>query len=475
MTGKPSRSFVMTIAASGLVACIGYVVAATLVTSQSYPINDDVDDPAVWGKVFPLYYELYLRTADMQRTRHGGSEAEPRTPTKADPRSVVAKSKVEEDAGLRAMWQGYAFAVDFREDRGHAYMLEDQTYTKRTQVVAQPGACMNCHASTYVAYKNAGKGDITRGFEIINQMPFPDAIKLVKHPVSCIDCHDSQTLALRVTRPAFIEGIRALKASQGIKDFEVNKQATRQEMRAYVCGQCHVEYYFSGAERRLVFPWSKGLEVENILAYYDEIGFRDWTHRDTGAPALKAQHPEFELWSQGVHARSGVTCSDCHMPRVDYKGSNISDHWVRSPLLNIGNACVGCHQRKDAKVTEQDLRDRVDEIQERHWKLRQGAMTGLVSLIDDLKAAKAAGRTDADLRTALYLQRRAQFYLDFVEAENSTGFHAPQEAARILGESIDSSRQGQIAVRDSNFKPTVAIVDIPPPPKLPPLKAPTEK
>ena len=260
------------------------------------------------------------------------------------------------------------------------------------QVVAQPGACMNCHASTYVAYKKAGNGDITKGFERINQMPFADAIKLVKHPVSCIDCHDSQTLALRVTRPAFIEGMRALKASQGIKDYDVNKQATRQEMRAYVCGQCHVEYYFQGAERRLVFPWSKGLKVENIMAYYDEIGFRDWTHRDTGAPALKAQHPEFEMWSQGVHARSGVTCSDCHMPRMEYKGATVSDHWVRSPMLNIKNACLGCHQRHDAKITEQDLKDRVDEIQDRHWKLRQDAMTALVGLIDDLKAARAAGR-----------------------------------------------------------------------------------
>ena len=74
---------------------------------------------------------------------------------------------------FRAMWQGYAFAIDFREDRGHAYMLEDQTYTKRTQVVAQPGACMNCHASTYVAYKKAGNGDITKGFER-NQ---PDALR----------------------------------------------------------------------------------------------------------------------------------------------------------------------------------------------------------------------------------------------------------------------------------------------------------
>jgi nitrite reductase (cytochrome c-552) len=452
------------------------MATATLaLAALPYPIDDNADDPAIWGKAFPLQYELYLKTVDTTRTKYGGSEALPHSPKQGDPRSIVSQSKVEEDPGLKAMWQGYAFAEDFREERGHAYMLEDQTYTRRQVVAAQPGACMNCHASTYVAYKKLGDGDITKGFEKVNQMPYAEARKLVKHPVSCIDCHDSRTLRLRVTKPAFIEGIKAFKASQGIKDYDVNKQATHNEMRAYVCGQCHVEYYFKGAERRLVYPWAKGLKIDDIQTYYDEIGFRDWTHKDTGAPALKAQHPEFEVWSQGIHARSGVTCSDCHMPQMKYKKATVSDHWVRSPMLNVKNACLGCHQRHDAKITEQELKNRVEEIQDRHWKLRQDAMAALVGLIDDLKAAKAAGKSNDDLKTALYLQRRAQFYLDFIEAENSTGFHAPQEAARILGESINFARQGQIAVRDPSFKPTVAVVDIPPPLTLPPLAPPAAK
>jgi nitrite reductase (cytochrome c-552) len=432
--------------------------------SEPSPITDDVDDPAVWGKLYPLYYELYMKTVDMERTKYGGSEAVPHVPTKADPRTIVARSKVEEDIGLKTMWQGYAFAADFREERGHAYMLEDQTFTRRQQVVQQPGACMNCHASTYVAHKKAGDGDVTKGFEKVNAMPYAEAAKLVKHPVACIDCHDATTMALRITRPAFVEGIRAYKASQGISNYDVNRQATPQEMRAFVCGQCHVEYYFKGAEKRVVFPWAKGIKVEEIQAYYDEIGFRDWTHKDTGAPALKAQHPEFELWAQGVHARAGVTCADCHMPKVQYKGATLSDHWVRSPVLNIRNACLGCHRKHDAKVTEKELKDRVEQIQDRHWNLREHAMTALMALIADLKQAKEAGRPDAELVTARYLQRRAQFYLDFVEAENSTGFHAPQEAARILAESLNYARQGQLAIRDPRFTPTVAVVDIPPPP-----------
>jgi nitrite reductase (cytochrome c-552) len=249
-------------------------------------------------------------------------------------------------------------------------------------------------------------------------------------------------MALRVTRPAFIEGIRAVKASQGTPNYDVNTMAPRQEMRAYVCGQCHVEYYFKGAEKRLTFPWSKGLRVDQILSYYEENPHDDWTHAETGAPVLKAQHPEFEMWNQGIHARSGVACADCHMPYVRVGALKISDHHIRSPVLNINNACQTCH-----KWPEEELRQRVYGIQDRVFALRNRAMDSLVALIGDLREARSRGIAEDHLALPRKLQRHAQFMLDFVEAENSMGFHAPQEALRILGESIDYSRQGQLALR----------------------------
>ncbi|HXH83854.1 MAG TPA: ammonia-forming cytochrome c nitrite reductase subunit c552 [Candidatus Tectomicrobia bacterium] len=405
-------------------------------------LTDDTTDPAIWGKNFPLQYDGYVRTVDQVRTRYGGSEAIPRTPTGADPRSIVAQSRLEEDPRLKTMWAGYAFARDFREERGHAYMLEDQTYTERQIAAKQPGTCLHCHASVYVPYRQAGGGDLMAGFERMNRMPFAEARALVTHPVACIDCHDPGTMQLRVTRPGFLEGIRALKAAEGVRDYDVNRMATRQEMRAYVCGQCHVEYYFRGPEKRLVYPWAKGLTVEQILAYYDEERFRDWVHAETGAPVLKAQHPEFEMWSQGIHARSGVACADCHMPYTRVGAQKISDHHVRSPLLNVNRACQTCH-----RWSEDELRARVRTIQDRTFGLRNRAMDALVALVADIRQAAAAGRPEADLERARRFQRTAQFYLDFIEAENSTGFHAPQEAARILAESIDFTRQGQVALR----------------------------
>lgn len=408
-------------------------------------LSDDIDDPAIWGQNFPLQYDAYRRTVDQQRTRYGGSEAVPRQPSSVDPRSVVAQSRLDEDPRLRTLWAGYAFSKDFREERGHAYMLDDQTFTERQQVTKQPGTCMNCHASLYVPYKKLGGGDIVKGFEQINKLPYVEARKLVNHPVACIDCHDSQTMALRVTRPAFMEGMRALKAGQGVQDYDVNAMATRQEMRAFVCGQCHVEYYFKGPDKRLTYPWSKGLKVDDILRYYEENPHDDWTHADSGAPVLKAQHPEFEMWNQGIHARSGVTCADCHMPYVRVGALKISDHHVRSPVLNINNACQTCH-----KWPEEELRARIETIQGRVFGLRNRAMEAVVALIADLKAARTRGVSEAELDLPRKLQRRAQFMLDFVEAENSTGFHAPQEAERILAESIDYARQGQLALRGGN-------------------------
>ena len=187
-----SRSAVLTVALVTGVATA--VIAALLVNIMErkgeaqnsffrvVELTDETVDPAIWGKNFPLQYDGYLRTVDQQRTRYGGSEAMPRSPTEADPRSIVAQSRLEEDPRLKTMWAGYAFATDFRKKRGHAYMLEDQTFTERVQNFKQPGTCIHCHASVYVPYKKAGNGDLIKGFEHYNQMPYAEARKDFTHP-----------------------------------------------------------------------------------------------------------------------------------------------------------------------------------------------------------------------------------------------------------------------------------------------------
>ncbi|WP_372846482.1 ammonia-forming cytochrome c nitrite reductase subunit c552, partial [Pontiella sp.] len=167
--------------------------------------------------------------------------------------------------------------------------------------------------------------------------------------------------------------------------------------------------------------------------------FYDYKHKESGAEILKAQHPEFELWSQGIHSRSGVACADCHMPYMRDGASKVSDHWVRSPLLNVNRACQTCHH-----IAESEILARVDSIQQKNFDLLQRGGTALMELLDAVAVAKKAGATDEQLKPALEFQRQAQWRLDYIAAENSMGFHAPQEAARILAEAADYARQGQV-------------------------------
>jgi len=477
------RVVVLLVATAVFAAAVAAAIAALLVNIHERKreardpylklvrVGEDTTDPAPWGTNFPRQWDGYQRTVDETFTRFGGSEGAP------------APSRLAADPWLVRLFAGYAFALDFRQRRGHAYMLYDQEQTKRITERPQPGACLHCHASVIPTYRRLGGGDVMAGFVALGRMPYADAhAEVVKtgsadpvphgdtqtlehrdgaHPVSCVDCHDPETMALRATRPGFLVGIAQLAASdeptphlpsierwrrgERGRPYDPNVDASRQELRSFVCGQCHVEYY-CGPKTTLFFPWAKGLRVEQIEALYDETRFDDghrffdFVHGETGAEVLKAQHPEFETWSQGVHARAGVACADCHMPYRREGATKVSDHWVRSPLLNVARACQPCHP-----VAEAELAARVATIQDRTHALMQRSAAAAMDMLDAIVAAKAAGATDAQLAEARELQRKAQWRLDFVNAENSMGFHAPQETARVLAESIDYARQAERA------------------------------
>lgn len=497
MSSSQPRSFRWLAILTALVAVGSFAVIALLVNiferkqEARAPFVRVVDvteistDPEPWGLNFPLQYETYLKTADSERTEYGGSNALP-------------PSKLEKDPWLKRLFDGYAFSIDYREARGHAYMLSDQEVTKRVTEVQQAGACLHCHASLIPMYRRIGleqqgieatperlaesfdQESVLAGFEAVSQMNYEDVhAELTKtpdgvveategdphvgeaHPVSCIDCHDPKTLQIRVTRPGFIEGIAKLAESDDPvphlpsigkwrdsarrEPYNPNVDASRQEMRSFVCGQCHVEYYCAN-KMTLTFPWGNGLKAEDVEQEWDETEFPDggefydYIHKETGTKVFKAQHPEFELWSQGIHARAGVSCSDCHMPYEKQGATKFSSHWVRSPMLNINRSCQTCHN-----VPEAELQARVDTIQDRTRSLMDRAASAMTDMLDAIVAAQEAGATDEQLTPIRDLQRKAMWRLDFISSENSKGFHADQESARILGESIDYSRQAQAA------------------------------
>mgnify|MGYP000681123627 CR=1 FL=1 len=426
MSEKPvtrNRVFWLSAAlALGLLVMLGLAALLTNIQQRKaetleYPLRvvavaADELDPAVWGQNFPRHYDSFLRTRDdTLETPYGGS---------------VPYSKLERYPAMVRIWAGYAFSKDHNEERGHYYTTIDQKNTLRVQLVEQPGACINCHAA------EAPQLIAELGWETFNRTPYNELKDRLHIGSSCADCHDPETMALRITRPALRHALEA-------RGVDVD-QLSRQEMRTYVCAQCHVEYYFQGEGKLLTFPWSQGLTIDNIEAHYDDYGFKDWTHAESGAPMIKIQHPEYELWSTGLHAQSGVSCADCHMPYMREGAVKVSDHWLRSPLENVNQACQTCHRQE-----EEALRGRILTIQGRTAELLRRSEEALLDAIDAIMAAQAAGATEEQLAEARQLHRRASLRWDFVSSENSTGFHSPQEAARVLGMAIDFARQAQLA------------------------------
>jgi nitrite reductase (cytochrome c-552) len=467
-------------------------------------VTEATTDPEPWGQNWPHQFDGWKSTAGDEF--YGGS-------------SALTESKLESNPWLKRLYAGYAFSIDYREARGHAYMLYDQSVTERVTERPQAGACLHCHASTTVLYRRVGleaMGEtvndetlssefnmpaVMRGFEELSRRPYHEVLAMLyatpdgtpgentpvfpaapyggfdgkiagqevpadhaiigeAHPVTCIDCHDPESMSVRVTRPGFMNGIAALATSDASvphlpsverwrrgdrkQPYDPNVLASRQEMRSFVCGQCHVEYYCAN-KATLTFPWGNGLRAEDAEQFWEDFtfpddgaSFYDYVHGETGAKVFKVQHPEFELWSQGIHARSGVSCADCHMPYERQGAMKVSNHNVRSPMENINNACQQCHS-----VSESELRARVETIQSRTVALMDRAAGAMTEMLDAILEAKAAGATDQQLAEVFDLQRKAMWRLDYISSENSKGFHADQEAARILGESIDYSRRAQ--------------------------------
>jgi nitrite reductase (cytochrome c-552) len=244
-------------------------------------------------------------------------------------------------------------------------------------------------------------------------------------------------MRLIVTNPALKEAFER----QG-KDWTT---FTRQEMRTVVCANCHVEYYFKGDGKYLTLPWDNGTKVEEILTYYEEIDFKDWEYPETGTPALKAQHPEYEVFTAGsTHYNAGVSCADCHMPYSHEGATKFSSHDVHSPLLNPDASCGQCHTDTDYVV------ERVGIIQDQIAETKIVTEDAIVDAINAIKIAAADPKADtALLDEARKLHREAQYMWDLISAENSMGFHNPEYALKTLSESTNRARQAQMLAAQS--------------------------
>jgi nitrite reductase (cytochrome c-552) len=383
---------------------------AQLYFQMVHPIAEFEPRNYVWGENFPRQYQSYVRTMDTTfESRYAGS---------------THVQYLDRHPEMVIMWAGFAFSFDYEQARGHYYSVTDIHRTLRT-TIPQPATCWTCKSTDVPRMMNQmGVG------EFYNSTWEELGSEVVNH-IGCQDCHDPQTMNLRITRPALAEAWER----RG-KDI---LQSTHQEMRSLVCAQCHVEYYFRTGDRYLMFPFDHGFSAEAMEYYFDSLDFADWTHALSRAPMIKAQHPDYELYRTGIHAARGVSCADCHMPYIREGGIKFTNHHLRSPLADIAGSCQVCHRE-----SEEDLRNVVYDRQDKIFELRRRAERNLATLHLEAAVAWDVGATEADMAEILRLIRRSQWRWDWVAAANGYGFHSPAESLRVLGTSIDMSQEARV-------------------------------
>jgi Formate-dependent nitrite reductase, periplasmic cytochrome c552 subunit len=377
-----------------------------------------------WGKQYPRQYDSLVQTKKRDQ--------------------IV--DALKQDPALVVMWAGYPFSKDYNKPRGHYFGVEDSLNTLRTGAPVDsktgplPSACWTCKSPDVPRIiKRDGELEYFTG----KWAKYGDEIS---NPIGCGDCHDSDDMKLTLTRD-YLK--RALDGEGRMKSADV----TQQDMRSLACAQCHSEYYFKKTEwddkgekktaMVVTFPWDKGLSAEAMENYYDGIEFSDWTHALSKAPMLKAQHPDYELFTVGsIHSRKGLTCADCHMPTLKDGSTKYMSHKVSHPLDNAANTCLGCHQS-----TEKELRAIVEQKRARKDELASLATDILAKA--HLEAAKAwnLGATEEEMKPALKDIRHGQWRWDYAVAGHGNFFHAPEDTLRLLGSAINKGQDARLKLR----------------------------
>ncbi|NMD72164.1 ammonia-forming cytochrome c nitrite reductase subunit c552 [Bacillus sp. DNRA2] len=399
--------------------------------------KDEISNEA-FKDLFPLQYDSYKKNEKMEDTKYGGSEK---------------RSKFEEDKEplLPILFNGYGFATEYNEERGHIYANEDIRAIARI-TDKSVGSCLTCK-STAVPHMIEEMGESYWGANFNSEI-WPKAESMGHSPIGCSDCHDPETMDLRVTRPSFVKAMDAA-------GYDLSK-ATKNDMRNYVCGQCHVEYYFDAKTSEVTYPWDDGFKPEDMYEYYETTakaeGFeKDWIHNVSGTPTLKSQHPEFETHMSGPHGKAGVTCADCHMPyeRVDGK-KKISSHYWTSPLKTMDTSCGTCHTNRDLE----ELRKTVEEIQETNVSALHEAQDVSTEAHYYVNKMIISGVSADKIKEAQNHVRKGQWFWDIIAAENSAGFHNPQGSMDSLKTSITESNKAIKIATEELVKKGVSLAEL---------------
>lgn len=351
--------------------CTGALAATVTETGTGITVVKASD----WAETYPDVYASFLKNEENKE----------------------ALDHVEEYPMIATVYEGMAFNKYYMSARGHYYTVEDVTNTGRPHALAN---CFACKTPDFTAkVNNEGVG--------VYAIPFEDMAAEVTESVSCYNCHANEGEELVVTHTYLADAMG--------EDFANLNPATA------ACAQCHVEYYFDPETKEVKLPYTSlaAMHPDQVLAYYQEMGFSDYTNPRTGVQQIKVQHTEFETYMGAGSVHAGTfSCADCHMAKeTNANGETYASHYWVSPLDSetITASCAGCHA---------DLKGFVEGIQAKAEDRTIAIGTKLETLTNALADAVTAGTmSEEDLAAVRELNRQGQFYWDFVFVENSEGAH----------------------------------------------------
>ncbi|MFN3504812.1 MAG: ammonia-forming cytochrome c nitrite reductase subunit c552 [Caldimicrobium sp.] len=338
-------------------------------------------------------------------------------------------------------------------------------YTARTAALAANPVCLSCK-TTDLILKWAYMGDKHPKAKWDRTSPVVDVARDTHRAIACFQCHDPHSTQPRVVRDALIEAVVDRGLGTYPYDPEKSKKITMtkvtfRDFRAIgilnkpdatlMCAQCHVEYNCNPGidpktgkaikmddRRTNYFPWVNVLDIEKA---YDEISFRDFKHEVTEAYLIKLQHPEVETFWGSKHEKAGVTCADCHMPKVKNKqGKVYTYHGQRSVKYVPGRTavCVNCHKDWTPEQAEYVIQGIQNYVR---GKMRK-AEFWISKLIDTYALAQAVGVSEEVLAKARGYHSKAHHMWEWWTAENSDGFHNPELAIKSLSQAIQNAVDG---------------------------------
>lgn len=413
---------------------------ASVFNNRRTPMTDSiVSQNEKFKEDFPREYETWAMTEDTTfKSMYNGSQE---------------RDILESFPDIVIIWAGYAFSKNYNTPRGHRHAIEDMRKILRTGNPGiggdgdiQPGTCWTCKGPDVPRLMRE------KGIGAFYGAKWSQWGSEVMNTVGCSDCHDARTMDLKPARPALYEAWHG--AGKDVK------KASHQEMRSLVCAQCHTEYYFEKDNNQyLKFPQDRGLTCEDAEAYYDSLGFYDYIHPLSKAKILKAQHPGYEMFKQGIHGQRGLSCADCHMPYMQEGGIKYTDHHVQSPLAKIDRTCQTCH-RQDAETLRQNVYERQKKVYD--FAVKVNHELALAHL--EAEFAWKKGATEAEMTKTLDDIRKSQWRWDYSLASHGAAFHAPQEVMRLLADAMTYAKDARLeishVVAKHGFVGTIPIPDV---------------